>query len=221
MQGLGFACAIAPLAAAQDERAQPESSALLARHLQRFNTHPYMAAPIIGSVTRLESENRSSEAMDLKNALMGPYAAIGDSFFWSSLRPLSGIAAVCIAFKGLVLAPLLFLALYSPAHLWVRVRGFMTGWQQGKNGIEFIRRLDLLEKSRWTRWCSTFLLGIAAYLASAAQQTQTPPFQPSVLGQIGGLLVILASFLAVRKGLSPLTILYGSVIFFGAVMMIR
>ncbi len=220
MQGLGFACAIAPLATAQDGRAQPESSALLARHLQRFNTHPYMAAPIIGSVTRLESENRSSEATDLKNALMGPYAAIGDTFFWSSLRPLSGIAAVCIAFKGLLLAPLLFLALYSPAHLWVRVRGFMTGWQLGKNGIEFIRRLDLLEKSKWTRWSSTFLLGIAAYLASSAEQSHTP-FQPSVLGQIGGLLVILASFLAVRKGLSALTILYGSVIFFGAVTMIR
>jgi len=218
MQGLGFACAIAPLAP-RDERVQPETSALLARHLQRFNTHPYMAAPIIGSVTRLESENRSSEVNDLKNALMGPYAAIGDSFFWGSLRPFSGIAAVCFAFKGIFLAPLLFLALYSPAHLWVRVRGFVTGWQRGKDGIEFIRRLDLPEKSRWTRWGSTILLGVGAYLASTAEPVHTL-FQPFILGQVGGLLVILASFLAVRKGLSPLTILYGAALFFAAVMML-
>jgi len=220
MQGLGFAYAMAPLAAERGERVQPETSALLARHLQRFNTHPYLAAPLIGSVTRLESENRFSEVNDLKNALMGPYAAIGDSFFWSSLRPLSGIAAVCIAFKGILLAPLLFLVLYTPAHLWVRIRGFITGWQQGKNGIEFIRRLDLPEKSRWTRWCSTVLLGIGAYLASTAEQIHTL-FQPFILGQVGGLLVILASFLAVRKGLSPLTILYGSVLFFAVVLVMQ
>jgi len=220
MQGLGFAYAVSPLARAEGEPGRPEASALLARHLQRFNTHPYLAAPLIGSVIRLETENRPSEAADLKNALMGPYAAIGDSFFWSSLRPFSGIAAACLAFKGLLLAPLLFLALYSPAHLWVRVRGFMTGWQQGKNGIEFIRRLDLPEKSRWTRWCSTLLLGIAAFLASSTEPSHTL-FQPPVLGHIGGLLVVLASFLAVRKGLSALTILYGSVIFFAVVVMMQ
>jgi mannose PTS system EIID component len=220
MQGLGFAYAIAPLAAPQGEQVQPGASVLLTRHLQRFNTHPYMATPIIGSVTRLESENRSSEVNDLKNALMGPYAAIGDSFFWSSLRPFSGIADVCLAFKGFILAPLLFLALYTPAHLWVRIGGFVTGWQQGKNGIEFIRHLDLPEKSRWTRWCSTLLLGIGAYFAATAEQIHTL-FQPFILGQVGGLLVILASFLAVRKGLSPLTILYGSVLFFAVVMMMQ
>ncbi len=220
MQGLGFAYAISPIATTGSESGQTELSTLLARHLQRFNTHPYMAAPIIGSVTRLESENRSSEVNELKNALMGPYAAIGDSFFWSSLRPFSGIAAACIAFKGFLLAPLLFLALYTPAHLWVRVRGFVTGWQQGENGIEFIRSLDLPEKSRWTRWCSTILLGIGAYLASMAEQIHTL-FQPNILGQVGALLVILASFLAVRKGLSALTILYGSVLFFAAVMMMQ
>jgi PTS system mannose-specific IID component len=220
MQGLGFAYAVSSLARAEGGPGHPEAPALLARHLQRFNTHPYMAAPLIGSVIRLETENRPSEAADLKNVLMGPYAAIGDSFFWSSLRPFSGIAAACLAFKGLLLAPLLFLALYSPAHLWVRARGFMTGWQQGKTGIEFIRRMDLPEKSRWTRWCSTLLLGIAAFLASSTEPSHTL-FQPPVLGHIGGLLVVLASFLAVRKGLSALTILYGSVIFFAVVMMMQ
>jgi PTS system mannose-specific IID component len=177
-----------------------------------------MAAPIIGTVSRLEAEGRFSETADLKNALMGPYAAIGDPFFWGSLRPFSGIAAVCLAVKGFILAPLLFLILYNPVHLWVRVRGFITGWQQGKSAVEFIRSLELPSMSRRLRWCSTILLGGAAYLASAAGATQEL-FQPGLPGQIGGLLVVLASFLAVRKGLSPLAILYGSVTLFAVVMM--
>jgi PTS system mannose-specific IID component len=218
MQGLGFAFAIAPLVSAEGEPGHPEASALLARHLQRFTTHPYLAAPIIGSVGRLEAENRFSESTDLKNALMGPYAAIGDSFFWGALRPFAGIAAVCLAIMGFFLAPLLFLVLYNPAHLWVRLRGFVAGWRQGQDAIEFIRRLDLPEMSRRIRWCSTVLLAAAAYLAVAAGPFHDL-FQPGLPGQIGGLLVILASFLAVRKGVSPLAILYGSVTFFAVVMM--
>ena len=218
MQGLGFAYAIAPLAVAKGEPGHPETSALLDRHLQRFNTHPYLAAPIIGSIGRLEAENRFTETPDLKNALMGPYAAIGDSFFWGALRPFSSIAAVCLAIMGIFLAPILFLVLYNPVHLWVRVRGFITGWRQGQNAIEFIRRLDLPEMSKRIRWCSTILLGGAAYLASTAG-----PFhdllQPGLAGQVGGLLVVLASYLAVRKGISPLAILYGSVTLFAVVMM--
>jgi len=220
MQGLGFAYAVSPIAKAEGEPGSPEAPVHLASHLQRFNTHPYMAAPIIGSVSRLEAENRFSEMADLKNALMGPYAAIGDPFFWGSLRPFAGIAAVCIAIKGFLLAPLLFLILYNPVHLWVRIRGFITGWQQGKNAVEFIRRLELPAMSGRIRWCSTVLLGCAAYLAATAGPFHDI-FQAGLPGQVGGLLVVLASFLAVRKGLSPLAILYGSVTFFAVVMMMQ
>ena len=71
LQGLGFAYATAPLAG-NGVAGRPEAQALLARHLQRFNTHPYMAAPVIGAVTRLELENRSSETAELKNASWAP-----------------------------------------------------------------------------------------------------------------------------------------------------
>ncbi len=213
MQGLGFACAVTPAT----EPGGPGAAEFLTRHLQRFNTHPYLAAPIIGSVARLEAENRFQESSELKNALMGPYAAIGDSFFWGALRPFSGIVAFCIAAKGVLLAPLLLLALFNPMHLWVRIRGFLSGWRQGKTAIEFIRRLDLPAQTRRVRWCSTGLLGVAGWIASTTGQSMglLPPGMP---GLAGGLLVILASFLAVRKGLPPLAILYGSVILFTVMM---
>ena len=56
MQNLGFAFSVLPLA--KNLKANKEQvTALLARHLQLFNTHPYLAAPIIGSVVHMEKNN--------------------------------------------------------------------------------------------------------------------------------------------------------------------
>ena len=210
MQSLGFAYATAPLAKGKGDAGSPEAKARLGRHLQRFNTHPYMAAPIIGAVTRLELANSHAEAAELKNALMGPYAALGDSFFWGALKPFSAVAALCLAVQGLVLAPVVFLALYNPPHLWVRIRGFLEGWRHGKNGIDFVRRLELPEKTRWARRASAVVLGGLAVLASS-RGPLPEPLEPGLWVQAAGLLVVLASYGAVKKGLPALAILYGAV----------
>jgi PTS system mannose-specific IID component len=209
MQGLGFAYATAPLAE-QGDAGNHGAQALLGRHMQRFNTHPYMAAPVIGAVTRFELENRSSETAELKNALMGPYAALGDSFFWSALKPFSAAVAMCLAVQGSFLAPVLFLLLFNPAHLWVRVRGFLEGWRRGRDGIEFISRLELPGKTRWLRWASAVVLGGLAVLASS-KGPMPALLEPGLRAEAAGLAVVLASFLAVKKGLSALAILYGAV----------
>lgn len=209
LQSLGFSYAAAPLAARKGDPGDPEVRALLGRHLQRFNTHPYMAAPILGSVTRLELENRTSEAAELKNALMGPYAAMGDSFFWGALRPFSAVAALCLAVQGSLLAPAVFLALYTPPHLWVRIRGFLEGWRRGKDGIDFVRRLELPEKTRWVRWASAIALGGLAFLASS-RGPLPDSLEPGLRVHAAGLLVVLAGYGAVKKGLPALAILYGA-----------
>lgn len=220
MQGLGFAYATAPLAREAGAARSPEAKAMLGRHLQRFNTHPYMVAPILGSVTRLELENRSSETAELKNALMGPYAALGDSFFWGALRPFSAVAALCLAVQGYLLAPVLFLVLYTPPHLWVRIRGFLEGWRHGEMGIDFVRRLDLPEQNRRIRWGSAIFLGGLAFLVSSRGQLPAP-LEPGLSMQSAGLIVVLVSYLAVKKGLSALAILYGAVILCAAVLWLR
>lgn len=210
MQGLGFAYATAPLAKGKEVADRPAAQALMGRHLQRFNTHPYMAAPIVGAVTRLEHENRHSETAELKNALMGPYAALGDSFFWGALKPFSAVAALCLALQGILMAPVVFLVLYNTPHLWVRVRGFLEGWRRGKDGIDFVGRLELPEKTRWVRWGSAVVLGGLAVLASS-RGPLPDPLEPSLWVQAAGLLVVLASYGAVKRGLPALAILYGAV----------
>ncbi len=140
MQNLGFAFAMAPVAERFGDD-KPRVAGFLTRHLQSFNTHPYLAASVIGAVVRIEegldAGDDGAEVVTLKNVLMGPYAAIGDSFFWGALKPFAAISGVLMAVQGFLLAPLLFFFLYTPAHLWVRIKGFREGYRRGEKGIEF------------------------------------------------------------------------------------
>jgi PTS system mannose-specific IID component len=167
MQNLGFAMAVIPVIREWNLSVK-EAAGLLTRHLQMFNTHPYFTGPVLGSVVRLEEKSGGGEVSDsimIKQSLMGPYAAIGDTFFWGALRPFAAIVACVLAYAGYLVAPLAFLLLYTPAHLWVRLKGFIEGYKRGKQGIEFIRMMDLPRIAVRIRWISLIVLaGPAAFL---------------------------------------------------------
>ena len=143
MQNLGFVFSLIPLLHSKPSNPK-ELESILTRHLQMFNTHPFLSAPLLGSIIRMEEDKPSyedaSSIMAVKQSLMGPYAAIGDTFFWGALRPCAGIFAAIAAWMNLAFAPLVFIIIFMPAHLWVRSRGFIEGYRKGKQGIEFIRR---------------------------------------------------------------------------------
>ena len=141
MQNLGFAMAIIPLIK-EWNLTQKDAGRLLTRHLQMFNTHPYFAASIAGSVIHLEEEqikgkgaNPSADAVTVKQTLTGPYSAIGDTFFWGTLRPFAAIVSCVLAYMGYAIAPLAFLLLYTPAHIWVRLKGFLEGYRKDPVGF--------------------------------------------------------------------------------------
>lgn len=209
MQNLGFAFAMCPLIA--EKRKDREAiEAFLVRHLQMFNTHPYLVSSVIGSVARIEEEDATppGAAEDLKKALMGPYAAIGDSFFWGALRSLASVGAVIMALTGTLLAPVAFLLLYTPAQLWVRVMGFLEGYRGGWNGIEFIRELDLPRVSARIRYLSMILMGLLAAVAVDAACSSWSCPAGMAEAAVGSLLLLVA-FSLVRLGISSVKILYG------------
>jgi PTS system mannose-specific IID component len=208
MQNLGFAFAMFPLIAEQ-RKDRTAMEVFLARHLQMFNTHPYLVSSVIGSVARIEEEACTPEsAEDLKKVLMGPYAAIGDSFFWGALRSFSAVGAVIVAFTGTLTAPLAFLLLYSPFHLWVRGKGFLEGYRRGKSGIDFIRGLDLPGAAGRIRFLSLILIGVLA--AMAVEMACRPRnFLPEIPARAAALGLLILFSLGVHKGISPVKILYG------------
>ena len=96
-----------------------DASAALKRHMEFFNTHPYIAAPILGVTLALEEERANGAAIDdaaiqgVKVGMMGPLAGIGDPVFWFTVRPILGAIAASLATGGSVIAPLFFFILWN------------------------------------------------------------------------------------------------------------
>jgi PTS system mannose-specific IID component len=152
---------------------------------------------------------------DLKKVLMGPYAAIGDSFFWGALRSFSGVGAVILAYSEILWAPLAFLLLYTPAQLWVRGMGFFEGYRRRRNGIDFIRRLDLPGAAGKVRLLLLILIGVLASVAvemAGRLPKYVLPEIPSMASSVILILAFLGVFLGIRKGISQVKILYGMAI---------
>ena len=101
--------------------------AALKRHLEFYNTHPYVSAPVIGVTLALEEERANGAPVDdvaiqgVKVGMMGPLAGVGDPVFWFTLRPILGALGASMALSGNIVGPLLFFILWNVirvAFLW-------------------------------------------------------------------------------------------------------
>lgn len=96
-----------------------DRAAALKRHLEFFNTHPFMANPIFGVTMALEEERANSADVDdaaisgVKIGMMGPLAGAGDPLFWFTLRPILLSLGASLAVSGNILGPLLFFILWN------------------------------------------------------------------------------------------------------------
>lgn len=113
MQNLGWAYALIP-AIKKLYTSKEDRAAALERHLEFFNTHPYVAAPIIGVTLALEEERANGAEIDdtaiqgVKIGMMGPLAGVGDPVFWFTIRPILGALGASLAMAGNIVGPLLF-----------------------------------------------------------------------------------------------------------------
>ena len=113
MQNLGWAYSLIP-AIKKFYTTKEDQAAALERHLEFFNTHPYVAAPIMGVTLALEEERANGVEIDdaaiqgVKIGMMGPLAGIGDPVFWFTVRPILGALGASLAASGNLVGPLLF-----------------------------------------------------------------------------------------------------------------
>ena len=136
MQNGGWAYALIP-ALKKLYPGLEDSKAALKRHLEFFNTHPYVAAPIIGVTLALEEERANGAPIDdaaiqgVKVGMMGPLAGIGDPVFWFTVRPILGAIAASLATGGSLIAPIFFFVAWNLiriAFLWYTQE---LGYKQG------------------------------------------------------------------------------------------
>ncbi len=114
-----------------------DASAALKRHLEFFNTHPYIAAPILGVTLALEEDKANGVPIEdaaiqgVKVGMMGPLAGIGDPVFWFTVRPILGAIAASLATGGSIIAPLFFFIVWNViriSFLWYTQE---LGYQKG------------------------------------------------------------------------------------------
>ena len=126
MQNLGWAYSLIP-AIKKLYTKKEDQAAALERHMEFFNTHPYVAAPIIGVTLALEEERANGAAIDdaaiqgVKIGMMGPLAGIGDPVFWFTVRPILGALGASLAASGNILGPIIFFIAWNAirmAFLW-------------------------------------------------------------------------------------------------------
>lgn len=146
MQNVGFAFCMGPALSQLYEG--PDLEAARKRHLGFFNSHPYLASAVLGASIRLEEQVAAgtippARVDAFKRMTMGPLAAVGDSFFWTCLKPFAATWAIAGALSGVLWAPLAFLALYNLFHLTVRLYGLAAGYRKGEAVVLTFNRMEL------------------------------------------------------------------------------
>ena len=97
--------------------------AALKRHMEVYNTHPYVSSPVIGVTLALEEDRAYGAPVDdtaiqgVKVGMMGPLAGGGDPVFWFTARPLLGALGASLAMGGSILGPILFFVVWNVMRL--------------------------------------------------------------------------------------------------------
>ena len=122
MQNGGWCYAMIP-AIKKLYKDKEDQKAALKRHLEFYNTHPYVSSPVIGVTLAMEEERANGAEIDdvaiqgVKVGMMGPLAGVGDPVFWFTVRPILGALGASLALGGSILGPILFFVLWNVIRL--------------------------------------------------------------------------------------------------------
>ena len=203
----------------------------LKRHLEFFNTTPWIASPIYGVVAAMEEERskggeiEDSDITNVKIGLMGPLAGVGDPVFWGTVRPVLAALGASLALAHSILGPLLFFFGINIIRIATRWYGFKFGYQRGTSivsnlGGGQLKRLTAIASvlglfvmgslvSKWTT--IKFPLVIASYHAAGGKLVTTT--LQSVLDQLlPGMAALLLTFLCMwllKKKINAIWIIFG------------
>jgi len=213
MQSLGFAFVLEPvLRKLYPEKAEYESR--LALHREYFNTQPYLASFILGASARLEQDRASgreatADVSGLKAALMAPLGALGDSFFWGALKPLSAVVAVAALVGGGWWAPFLYLILYNVWHVGLRACMLFWGFQSAGDPVALMNRYSFTKMARLFKAITLSVVGGILGMSFLWRPELMAFCFPGILTALAGLGLALILAAVLRWGGSPVKIMLG------------
>ncbi|MBA7587742.1 hypothetical protein ES708_29780 [subsurface metagenome] len=120
------------------------------RHMKTYNGNPFMVTLVLGAVAKMEESllnggDISEEDVIRFKKMAGPATgAVGDRYFWSTLRPFCLIAGLLITLIFGIWGALVFLGVFNVTAISLRLHWLRAGYRLGPNVIGEIknRRLE-------------------------------------------------------------------------------
>lgn len=231
MQAIGFCVSLLPALRKVYKDDKPAMAAAMKRHLEFFNTQPFLATPIMGITAAMEEKKANGADISdqtisgVKVGLMGPLAGVGDPILWGTLRPVLAALGAGIALTGSIMGPLIFFLVFNAIRLATNWYGVMYGYSKGTelvdemggNKMRFLTEgssvLGLLVMGALVaKWTTVNMpLVLSSYTNSAGEQVTTTvqTILDSLMPGIVPLLMTFACMWLLRKNVNPLIIILG------------
>lgn len=218
LQNMGFAFAMLPALKKLYGQNKDKLRSAVSRYMEPFNTHPYMAPAISGVLINLEeagpAQDWSDDKIDdLKRSIMSGFAALGDSFFWNTIRPLASTMGLLAVFASGWLGLIVLLIVFNLISFFARFYGLWAGY---KRGIRIIYLVESYELPKLVLRLRVVICGLLGFLATVitvfnAPQTWTDTFSPVFLILVCPLVVLFA--VMIKKGITVEFLLYSLTLF--------
>ena len=137
MQAIGFCLTLMPAIRKFYPNDKTQQAAALKRHLEFYNTHPWISSVVFGVTAAMEEQRAKGENIgdetitNVKVGLMGPLAGVGDPIFWGTARPVLGALGASLALNGSWLGPLIYFFGINIIRILVRWYGLRWGYEHG------------------------------------------------------------------------------------------
>ncbi|MFS2172895.1 mannose/fructose/sorbose PTS transporter subunit IID [Priestia megaterium] len=208
-----------------------QRNAALKRHLEWFNTHPWISAPIFGVTAAIEEEMANKKDFDekaisgMKIGLMGPLAGVGDPIFWGTLRPVLAALGASLALGGNIAGPLLFFILINAIRLSTKYYGLKYGYLKGTEILKDLvgNRIQKLTEGASilglfvmgalvSKWTTINIPVVVSRIKDDSGKVVVKTVQDVLDSILPGLLPLALTLLVawmLRKGTNPLLIIFG------------
>lgn len=203
-----------------------ERKEMMARHMEFFNTEPWLTGPfILAVILSMEEEKaagipiESEDISGMKTGLMGPMAGVGDTLRQATLVPIIGSIAIALGTSGSFFGPIFYMVATLGINYGISYFGFRKLFKKGKEGISEIFSGGLLEKYMTiaTSVGAITIGGLAANtvkLSSSAvlnlgenQMVIQELFDKIILGILPLSIIFITLYLLMRKNLSSTKLL--------------
>jgi mannose/fructose/N-acetylgalactosamine-specific phosphotransferase system component IID len=204
MLALGFTWILLPLG--KKLYPTPEGrKRFLNRHLQSFNTNPYLASYALGGVAKLEEVGASEEEiLEFKDSLRGPLGALGDNFIWMNLGPALLILGIILASTLGAFGALGFWLLYNLHQVYLRARGVFKGYALGLNLTSDLQSTYYPKTIKWSSRMGAIFLG--TFFAFKSNEIILEKFENLIIF----ILLVFVSIFGFRKNVNPTYVLLAS-----------